>query len=371
MIASVAAVDVPPPGAGFVTVIEAVPAAAISAAVIAAVTCPPLLNVVARGDPLKFTTEVEIKFVPFTINENATPPAVAALGTSELIVGTGFGAALTLKLTEFDVPPPGVGFVTLTAGVPTVATSVARIDAINCVALTNVVVLGAPPKFTVEVEIKFAPFTVNVNPAEPAVAPVGEREAMLGRGLPLPVPVMVKVMAFEGAPPGFVTITEGVPGLATSVAATTAMMKLELSTSVGSTLEPNVTLAPGKKFVPKTLRTNTPDPAATVVGDNEVIVTTGVMTLNVTEFEGPPPGAGFVTTTAGVPPAAISVVRIAAVSCVMLTKVVVFAAPPKLTTEVGVNPVPFTVNVNAGFPALMFVGEIVVIAGTGFVPVML
>jgi hypothetical protein len=272
---------------------------------------------------------------------------------------------------EFDVPPPGVGFVTLTAGVPAVATSVARIAAINCVALTNVVVLGAPPKFTVEVEIKFAPFTVNENPAEPAVTPVGESEVMDGRGLPLPVPVIVKVMPFEGAPPGFVTVTNGVPGLATSVAATTAIMKPEFSNSEGSTLEPKVTVAPGKKFVPKTLRTSTPDPAATVVGDSEVSVTTGVMTLKVTEFEGPPPGVGFVTITAGVPPAAISVAKIAAVICVTETNVVVFAVPPKLTTEVGVNPVPFTVNVNAGFPALVLVGEIEVITGTGFVPVML
>ena len=208
----------PPPGVGFVTVIEADPAVAISAAVIVAVTCPPLTNVVARGEPLKFTTEVEIKFVPFTINENDAPPAVAEFGTSEVIAGAGFDAALTLKLIEFDVPPPGVGFVTLTAGMLAVAISLARIEAINVVAFTNVVAFGAPPKFTVEVEIKFAPVTVNVNPAEPAVAPVGESAEIDGRGLPLPVPVMVKVIPFDGAPPGFVTVTRGVPGLATSAA---------------------------------------------------------------------------------------------------------------------------------------------------------
>ena len=195
-------------------------------------------------------------------------------------------------------------------------------------------------------------------------APVGEIEVTDGRGLPDPIPVMVKGKEFEGTPPGFVTVTMGLPGLAVSVAATTAMMKPEFSTIVGSTLEPKVTVAPLKKFVPKTLRTKAPDPAATVVGDSEVIVTIGLMTLNGTEFEGPPPGVGFVTITAGVPPAATSVARIAAVICVVLTKVVVRAAPPKLATEVGVKPVPFTVNVNPGDPVATLLGRIEVIVGT-------
>lgn len=131
LIVSVTAADVPPPGAGFVTVIEAVPAVATSAAEIMAVTWVALLNVLVLDDPLKFTVEVEIKFVPFTINENAGPPAVALFGTNEVIAGTGLFAAEILKLMELDVPPPGVGFVTETAGVPTAATSAAEIDAIS------------------------------------------------------------------------------------------------------------------------------------------------------------------------------------------------------------------------------------------------
>ena len=43
--------DMPPPGAGFVTVTLAVPAVAISAAVIAAVTCVALMNVVVLAVP--------------------------------------------------------------------------------------------------------------------------------------------------------------------------------------------------------------------------------------------------------------------------------------------------------------------------------
>lgn len=131
LIVSVAAADIPPPGAGFVTLIEALPAVAISAAVIVAVTCVPLVNVVVLGDPLRLTTEVEIRFVPFTVSENVGPPAVVAAGTNELIVGAGLLAAEILKLMEFDVPPPGVGLVTETAGVPTVAASAAEIAAVS------------------------------------------------------------------------------------------------------------------------------------------------------------------------------------------------------------------------------------------------
>jgi len=46
-------------------------------------------------------------------------------------VGVILAGAVTLKATEFDVPPPGVGLVTVTGGFPTLATSVARIAALN------------------------------------------------------------------------------------------------------------------------------------------------------------------------------------------------------------------------------------------------
>jgi hypothetical protein len=73
-IPKVAAVDVPPPGAGFVTVTFTFPDVAISGAVIAAVTCVALTNVVVTAVPLKFTTDVETKPVPFTVSVKAVPP---------------------------------------------------------------------------------------------------------------------------------------------------------------------------------------------------------------------------------------------------------------------------------------------------------
>jgi hypothetical protein len=213
---NVTAFDVPPPGAGFVTVTEGLPAATTSPARIAAVTWVEFTNVVARAAPPKFTTDVFKKFVPFTVRVNAPEPAMTFAGASVVTVGTGFGAALILKFTEFEVPPPGVGLVTVIAGVPTVVTSVAKIVAVNCVAFTNAVVLGLPPKLTVDVETKFVPFTVNVNPPEFAVTPVGESEVIVGTGFA--AAVTLKFTEFDVPPPGtgFVTKTAGVPTVETS-----------------------------------------------------------------------------------------------------------------------------------------------------------
>ena len=86
-----------------------------------------LTNDVVRGLPPKFTTEALTKFVPFTVKVSAPELTMTPVGESELIVGTGFAAAVTLKFKELDAPPPGVGFVTMTAGVPTVATSTGMI----------------------------------------------------------------------------------------------------------------------------------------------------------------------------------------------------------------------------------------------------
>jgi hypothetical protein len=81
--------DGPPPGAGFVTVTVAVPAVAISAAVIAADSCVAFTNVVLLAAPLNFTTDADTKPIPFTVRVKAAPPAVALVGEREVAVGAG------------------------------------------------------------------------------------------------------------------------------------------------------------------------------------------------------------------------------------------------------------------------------------------
>jgi hypothetical protein len=91
--------DVPPPGAGFVTVTDGELAALISAAVIIAVSWVELTKVVVLALPLKFTTELEMKPVPFTVRINATPPAIPPVGVKDVRLGTG------LFIGEYPPPP--------------------------------------------------------------------------------------------------------------------------------------------------------------------------------------------------------------------------------------------------------------------------
>ena len=89
LIANETEADVPPPGAVFVTVTVAVPAVAISAAVIAAVNCTAPTNVVVLAAPLNFTTDVDTKPVPLTVRVKAVPPTVVLVGEREVAVAAG------------------------------------------------------------------------------------------------------------------------------------------------------------------------------------------------------------------------------------------------------------------------------------------
>src|SRR5438105_8785963 len=106
---NVCALDVPPPGVGFTTVIEAVPGVAMRAAVTVAVSCVEETNVVASVVAFHFTVEVETKFVPFTVMVNDEHPAGYEFGLSEVVVGTGL---LMVNVTAFDAEP--VGFFAVT-----------------------------------------------------------------------------------------------------------------------------------------------------------------------------------------------------------------------------------------------------------------
>lgn len=73
--------------------------------------------------------------------------------------------------------------VTVTFTTPAVAMSGAVIAAVNCVELTNVAAGAVAPNFTVEPDTKPVPFRVNVKPAPPTVALVGEMEVRVGTTL--------------------------------------------------------------------------------------------------------------------------------------------------------------------------------------------
>ena len=133
-------------------------------------------GVIAGLDP-KFTVAPATKPVPVRVNGKAAPPTVAEVGAAAVSVGA--EAALIVNETVLDVPPE-TGFVTVTVTVPAVAISAAVIAAVNCVALTNVVVLAAPLNFTTDVETKPVPLTVRGKAGPPANAFVGLIDEMLG-----------------------------------------------------------------------------------------------------------------------------------------------------------------------------------------------
>jgi hypothetical protein len=151
----------------------------MSEAKIVAAICDVLTNVVALLAPLNCTLAPFTKPAPLSVSVIAGEPATAVEGDSELTVGAGL---LIVNDAAFDVPPDN-GLETVTVAEPAVAISAAVIAAVNCVALTNVVVLAAPLNFTTDVETNPVPLTVRVKAAPPAVALVGEREVSVGAGL--------------------------------------------------------------------------------------------------------------------------------------------------------------------------------------------
>jgi hypothetical protein len=252
-IVNVTALDVPPPGLGFTTVIEAVPGVAIRAAVTVAVSCVEDLEIMARAVPFQLTVEVETKFVPFTVKVNCAPPAAAQVGLSEVIVGTGL---LMVKVCAFDVPPPGAGFTTVTEAVPAFATRAAVTVAVSCVEETNVVVKAVPFQRTDEVATKLVPFTVRVNCGDPAKHELGLIEVIVGTGL-----LIVNITVFDTGPVEFLTVTFAVPPTATLAAGTIAVTCAAEIKVVLSAAPFHCTFEVLSKPLPFTVRVNCGDPA--------------------------------------------------------------------------------------------------------------
>jgi hypothetical protein len=99
-IVNVCPFDVPPPGLGFTTVIDAVPAVATSEAGTAAVSRVDETNVVVRAEPFHFTVAPETKLLPFTVKVKPALPAVTHVGLIEVVAGTGL---LIVKVTGWVI----------------------------------------------------------------------------------------------------------------------------------------------------------------------------------------------------------------------------------------------------------------------------
>ena len=361
------ALEVGPPG--FCTVTEAVPCAAISCAVIVAVSWFALTKVVMRAAPFQRTTEALTKLLPVTVSVKFGPPATTVLGEREANVGVGAGAWVIVKGRALEVGPPG--FCTVTEAVPCAAISCAVIVAVSWFALTKIVgVRAAPFHCTTEALTKLLPVTVSVKFGPPATTVLGEREANVGVGAG--AWVIVKGRALEVAPPGFCTVTEAVPCAAISCAVIVAVSWFALTKVVGVRAAPfhcpfHCTTEPLTKLLPVTVSVKFGPPATTVLGEREANVGVGAGAWVIAKgraLEVAPPG--FCTVTEALPCAAISCAVIVAVSWFALTKVVgVRAAPFHWTTEPLTKLLPVTVSVKFGPPATTVLGEREVNVGVG------
>ena len=162
---------------------------------------------------------------------------------------------------------------------------------------------------------------------------------------------MVNVIAFDVPPPGegFTTVTEAVPGDATSAAVTVAVSCVDETYVVAKAVAFQRTVEPETKLVPFTVMVNDEHPAGYEFGLSDVMVGTGLLIVNTTVFDTGP--VLFLTVTFAVPAIATFAAGTIAVIWLALTNVVASAGPFHCTLEVLSNPLPFTVRVNCGDPA--------------------
>lgn len=115
-------------------------------------------------------------------------------GSGVLDVMVGVRYLVTNAALVVDMPPPGVGFVTVTVEVPAVARSAVATVMLSVVEFTNAVMRAPPFQFAVAPETKYCPVTVTVVVASPINASFGESDVTTGTRLrttklcPLDVP---------------------------------------------------------------------------------------------------------------------------------------------------------------------------------------
>ena len=205
-----------------------------------------------------------MKFVPVTVKLKSAPPAVVELGVMLVKVGAGF-VCVILKLSPFEAPPPGVGLKTVTCDWPVPIRSLERICAVNWVALTNVVVRGAPSQRTAAPLTKPVPVTVNVKAPLPSSAEFGLRLVNTGTGFGA---LMVNVCAAEVPPPGvgLKTVICAVPALTMSAAGICAVNCVVLTKVVVRAVPFQRITEAGTKPVPVAVNVKVPEPCNAEAG---------------------------------------------------------------------------------------------------------
>jgi len=348
-IGNVIAFDVPPHGV--TTVIEAVPGLAMRAADTVAVSCVEETNVVVSAAPFQFTIEVEMKFVPLTVNVNCGSPHAAQIGLSELMVGT--AAIVSVTAPDVDAHPP-----TVIEAVPGVAMSEAGTVAVSCFELTNVVARGLPFQYTVSPWMKslLGPFTVNVKSGPPAAMQVGLIELIVGV-VPIVITKVAVALLQELAPLVAVMVTlvvpvpAGVPEITPVLELTLRPAGNGLAVKLVGLLVAVIVWEKAIPFVPHAV--------------SGLVITGALAIVKVCALDVPP--HGVTTVIEAVPAVAIRAAGTVAVSCVPLTNVVASGLPFQFTVEPETKLAPLTVSVNCGLPAAVQFGLSELIVGAALI----
>src|ERR1043166_8171624 len=127
---------------------------------------------------------------------------------------------VTVRVSAFEVPPPGAGVKAVMLSAPPAAMSPARMVAESWVGPTKVVARGLPFARTTEFPAKLEPETVRVKSVPPPATVLGDRLDSVGAGGGA---VTLSESALEAQRPptqaaGLVTCTGSVPWLANSPA---------------------------------------------------------------------------------------------------------------------------------------------------------
>jgi hypothetical protein len=206
------------------------------------------------------------------------------------------------------------------------------------VALTKVVVRGAPFHSTTEFVSKPVPINVIVA-ACPDGTICGDIEVRTGVGL-----VTLNGSAALVPPPGagFCTVTALAELLASAEAGSVAFNSVALTHNVANAEPFQATLDEGTKPVPVRSSVCVPDPATTLAGLTAAITGGGLLIVKLAAAELPPPGAGLKTVMAAVPPSTRAAAGTVAVTEVSVENVVAIAVPFQRTADPLTKPVPET-----------------------------
>jgi hypothetical protein len=166
-----------------------------------------------------------------------------------------------------------------------------------------------PASCTTELLLKLVPVTVRVKAGLPATTALGDKVASVGSGLGSST---VKGVVLVAVPPGVVTLSR--PDVTLGGTTNVSVVAFTTVKLTGSPLR--VTAVVFVRSVPITV---TVVPTSPLAGLKLIRIGAGVVIVNGTGAEVPPPGSGFVTNTSKLPAVPRALVGSVAVSCVAET----------------------------------------------------